>query len=248
MDEKNQTTQDLGRALARYQGRDATAALIMFALGIAGMMAGAWAILTIRPPSDLRGLGAGGIIAGGLFILGSLEGLINAFRDYEIIIFERGFKYSTIMESRAVRWEEVIAVWQAAYKRGPKGPASTLIYTILLKDKKKLVLNNDRFKNVEGLGETIQREVTRRLMPQYIQTLNSGGTINFGKLTLSKQGISNGKELVPWSQIRDVKIRNGVIAINKEGKWLAWSSILASQIPNLFVFLDLVDQAVGVRI
>jgi hypothetical protein len=42
-------------------------------------------------------------------------------------------------------------------------------------------------------------------------------------------------------------VRNGVIAIWREDKWLTWSSILASEVPNMFVFLSLVDQIVGVR-
>jgi hypothetical protein len=38
-----------------------------------------------------------------------------------------------------------------------------------------------------------------------------------------------------------------VVRIRKAGKWLSWSKVQAREIPNLYVFLTLVDQIIGVN-
>ena len=233
----------MGRLIKKYEGRSAVGPLLIFILGMGMVMASVWAFMGQSLPNYLRAF----VVAGVLFALVGIDGVVKALREYSITLYEGGFEYSTITENRLVRWNEVVSVWQKILTRGANGPITQTIYTLLLKDKKKLVLDNERFKDMLGLGKTIQHEVTRCLMPQYVQTLNSGGTAQFGKLAITNQTISNGKESIPWSQVKEVRVRNGVIAIWKEDKWLIWSSILAADIPNMFVLLSLVDQIVGVR-
>jgi hypothetical protein len=233
----------MGRLIKKYEGRSAVGPFFMFLLGMGMVAASIWAFMDPSLPNYIRGF----VVAGVLFAIVGIDGVIKALREYNITLYEGGFEYSTISENRIVRWNEVVTVYQWILQRGPNGPVTQTRYTLFLQDKKKLVLDNEHFKDVLGLGKTIQHEVTRRLMPQYVQTLNSGGTAQFGKLSISNQAISNGKESIPWSQVKKVQVRNGMIAIWKEDKWLTWSSIQASDVPNLFVLLSLVDQIVGVR-
>ena len=233
---------ELGRLIARYEGRGFAGPFIGFILAAAVTLVSVWSYVDPNAPSWLRPYW----VPGGIFLLVTGGAVINGLREYQVEIHEQGFVYSTVFETVNVHWEDVSAVWQAKRARQRNGPTTSATYTILLKNKKKLVLDNERFKNAEGLGDTIQKEVTRRLMPKYIELLRSGGTAKFGKLSISQQGISNGKETIPWSQVQAVRINNGIININKEGKWLGWANVMAYEIPNLFIFLGLVDQIVGV--
>jgi hypothetical protein len=36
-------------------------------------------------------------------------------------------------------------------------------------------------------------------------------------------------------------VNRGVVTVKKEGKWLSWSTIRAATVPNLFVFMALVN-------
>jgi len=47
--------------------------------------------------------------------------------------------------------------------------------------------------------------------------------------------------------VEAVKIARGIITISREGQWLSWSKVQAGEIPNLYVFLTLVDQIIGVN-
>jgi Family of unknown function (DUF6585) len=233
---------ELGRMIARYKGRGVTGPFIGFILAAAVTLVSIWSYVDPSAPSWLRPYW----VAGGIFLLVTGGAVINGLREYQVDIHEQGFVYSTVFETANVRWEDVSAVWQAKCARQRNGPTTSATYTVLLKNKKKLVLDNERFKNAEGLGDTIQKEVTRRLMPRYSELLKTGGTAKFGKLSISRQGLSNGKETILWAQVKAVRINNGIININKEGKWLGWANVMAYEIPNLFVFLGLIDQIVGI--
>ncbi len=233
----------MGRLIKKYEGRSAVGPLLLLILGVGMTFASLWAFIDSSMPNYIRGFA----VAGVLFAIIGIDGVIKALGRYCMMIYEGGFEYSSTTENRLVRWSDIISVWQKILTRGANGPVTRTIYTLLLKDEKKLVLDNNRFKDALGLGKTIQHEVTRCLMPQYVRMLNSGGTAQFGKLSMTNLAISNGKESIPWVEIKGVRVRNGVIAIWKEDKWLTWSSILASEVPNMFVFLSLVDQIVGVR-
>jgi hypothetical protein len=234
---------ELGRLTARYEGRGVIGPFLGFLVALGITLAGIWPYMDPNAPTWLRGLW----VPGGIFLLVTGGAVINGLREYQVEIREQGFVYSTVFETANVYWDDVTAVWQAKRARQRNGPTTSATYTILLKNKKKLVLDNERFKNAEGLGDTIQKEVTRRLMPKYIDRLKTGGVAKFGKLSISRQGISNGKETIPWPQVKAVRINNGIININKEGKWLHWSSVMAHEIPNLYIFLELIDQVVGIR-
>ena len=236
-------THELGKFLVRYEGRGVVGPFLAFvvALGVTG--ASIWSYTNPSAPTWLRPMW----IAGGLFLLVAGGAVITALRGYEVNIHEKGFAYSTIFETANVYWEEVTAVWEAKRMRERNGPTTHASYTVLLKNGKKLVIDNELFKKAEELGDGIQKQVTRCLMPKYIELLRSGGTAKFGKLSINNQGISNGKEMIPWPQVRDIRINLGYFNINKDGKWLAWSSVMAAHIPNLYVFLGLVDQIVEIR-
>lgn len=75
----------------------------------------------------------------------------------------------------------------------------------------------------------------------------AGSTITFGPLSVSQQGVSNGKELLPWYQIKGIEIQRGTVMVKKEGKRLNWSSVRVPQIPNFFVFNALVDHVITAK-
>jgi hypothetical protein len=234
---------ELGKFLVRYEGRGVIGPFLAFvaALGVTG--ASIWSYTDPSAPTWLKPMW----IAGGMFLFVAGGAVITGLRSYEVDIHEKGFVYSTTSEIANVYWDDVTAVWQAKRTRERNGPTTHASYKVLLKNGKKLTIDSELFKDPEGLGDGIQKQVTRCLMPKYVELLRSGGTAKFGKLSINHHGISNDQEIIPWSQVRDIRINLGYININKDGKWLTWSSVRAANIPNLYVFLGLVDQIVEIK-
>lgn len=184
----------------------------------------------------------------GLVLLAvGIGSLVSLFRNLNlrVLLCSGGLLRTSGGNVEIVRWDQVEAFWQAVTKRYYNGvyTGTTHLYTLRRNDG--IVFKfNDTIGKVEALGNAIQREVTRILLPKFINAYNAGSTVNFGPLSINQQGISNSKEMLPWSQYKDMQVRRGIISVKKEGKWLNWSSIGVARIPNFYVFMSLLDYAV----
>ncbi|HEU5227713.1 MAG TPA: DUF6585 family protein [Ktedonobacteraceae bacterium] len=164
------------------------------------------------------------------------------YHSWHVYVCTDGFAFTRGNAIEAFRWDQIEAMWQSVTKHYTNGvyTGTTHIYTVRSRDGRKVVLN-DKFANVEQLGNTISQQITNYLLPQVVSAYNAGNTITFGPLSISKQGVSNSKELLPWSQIKEMGVNRGVVTVKKEGKWLSWSSVMVAKVPNIFVFMALVN-------
>ncbi len=164
------------------------------------------------------------------------------YRSWHVYVCTGGFVFRRGNKIEAFRWDQIEAMWQAVTKRYTNGihTGTTHKYTVRRKDGGQVIFN-DRFTDVEELGNTISHEITNYQMPQAINAYNAGNTVPFGPLSISMQGISNGKELLPWSQVKDIDVKQGVVTVKKEGKRLNWSSVRVTQVPNVFVLMALIN-------
>lgn len=185
------------------------------------------------------------VIFGGCFIFAAiyyfLYGLI--YKSWGVYVFEHGFLFKKGNEApQPFRWDQVEAVWYQVTRHYRNGiyTGTTHRYRVRRKDGYQIVLN-DRFTNVGQLGDTINNQVTKVLLPQVIAAYNAGQTITFGPLSVNRQGLLNVLgNLLPWSEITGIDIQRGYVAVSRAGKWLKWSNQPVANIPNVFVFIALV--------
>jgi hypothetical protein len=238
---------ELGTPLTEHKGKlfsRFAMAIILTGLGVFATLGG---ILALSEDTSLAlCVGAFGlaVLAGGLFMGG------RAFieRDHRVNVFQHGIIETKGGVEKIVRWDDITAIWQAVtiHKRYGMTVNTTHLYTLQMTGGGQIKFN-DSIKNVEQLGNTMQQEVSNRLLPRALETLKSGGTVSFGKLSVSPQGLSNGKETIPWNEIKKVAINRGIITVRKEGKLFNWSNVTVAQTPNVFVFVSLVDRIVGIN-
>ncbi len=169
-------------------------------------------------------------------------------RGQVVTVFADGLTRTQYGKTLTLRWEEITSVWQQVTKHYYNGvyTGTTHVYTVQKTDSTKIKFN-DAVKNVEQLGNTIQDEVTQRLLPLAITSLSSGETITFGKLGINVTGLTWGDKSLLWSEIEGVQINKGVLSIKKQGKWLKWANITVSSIPNLLIALTLINRMTEVN-
>jgi hypothetical protein len=239
----------LGSPVAAYKPRSARRTLSLVG-GFVLCVAGGFAMLYSgmgRVPSDDRIP----IILLGVFLAfigwAVIETWIRAW-GLSAQVYTDGFIRTRFNQQEICRWDDIVAVWQYVVKRYYNGvyTGTTHTYTIQKRDGTKLKFD-DTLGNVEQLGNTIQEEVARRLLPLAIAAYNRGEPVPFGKLSLSGQGLSWGDKTLPWSEVQGVQINKGYLTVKKQGKWLRWANISVSQIPNLLVALTLIDRIVGLN-
>jgi hypothetical protein len=85
-----------------------------------------------------------------------------------------------------------------------------------------------------------------RLQPALLQSLADGTTLFFGPLALDRLSLRLGRfvDPVPWEQILLIQVEKGhlVVELKKEGLSPHQFSVPVSKIPNLELFLHLVEQ------
>ncbi|GIH20849.1 DUF6585 family protein [Rugosimonospora africana] len=188
---------------------------------------------------------------GVLLLLACAFGAVQFARSFSVTrsprrihLYAGGFVYVDPPAAPVVyRWDLIPAVYQSITKhyRNSVYTHTTYVYTVHGQGDAKVVLTNfwDR---IEALGERIEREVTRVHLPMAVAALQRGEPLRFGDLTVAPNGlISEKRGLLPWSDIEKVQVRAGFIHVSRAGKWLSWSNTQVAHIPNLFVFLTLVD-------
>lgn len=244
----SQQAHELGQPLGQWKVRSSYLSkyyirggiLAIFGLGL--MLCGLLGLFAEEGGVELLACcGSVGLIVGGLGLTIGVETLKE--RDLEVQVFTEGLIYTKRGEHTLARWDDITAVWQEKtdYKRYGMTTYTVRKFTIQLRDGHEFHLDNT-LDEIETLGQTIQNQITQRQLPQAIQSLKEGATVSFGKkLAVSTQGLSNGKETIPWNQVQSVRINQGIITIQKQGKWFDWSSIRVANTPNVFVFVALIE-------
>jgi hypothetical protein len=163
----------------------------------------------------------------------------------QVQVFEHGFLYKKGSETRLFRWSEIENIKQEIVRMYVLffPVESIYVYTIQKYNGESLELNK-YIRNVQHLGALIQKESFKYLIPRVQELYNTGDKVSFGKFSISQAGIYNGKEILPWNMVASIKIDNGHILIKKAGQLLKWAYIPVSKIPNIYVFIYLVEEII----
>jgi hypothetical protein len=159
-------------------------------------------------------------------------------------LYEQGVAYRARGPVQQVRWDEIEAVWQAVTKHYHNGvyTGTSHSYTVQTKTGQKLTFNDSFGKGIELLGQGLQQGTAERLLPRYWQALQAGQKLTFGPLALDRDKLYADKKELPWTEIKAIKIERGNISIKKDKGWLAWANATVPQIPNFYVFFELMGR------
>ena len=149
-----------------------------------------------------------------------------------------GFVFLKGTVATAYRWDQVSFVWQriVAYYRYGIRTGTSYKYTVQRSDGVQIVMT-EMFRNINQLGDRLQREVSNRLAPQALAAVKAGQTLPFGPFSLNWQGLTTPRESIPWGQIQQVSAKAGMVTIQRRGERTGASYGGTDKVPNLYVFL-----------
>ena len=171
----------------------------------------------------------------------------NQEKGMSVQIYADGIVSTKNGRSTAMRWDEVIDLGViVVYNR----QIHSSFYTYTLKDVSgqtlRLNLTPGHFENAEQLSQTIQQEVTRRQLGRAMTTLNAGEPVQFGPLTITQEGIQNGRKTLPWSEFKEIALtQKGNFVVRAHDKATSWARIDMVKMSNVFTFVALADQITG---
>ena len=164
-------------------------------------------------------------------------------RDLRVQIFTDGFTRIMPGQTDVIRWDEVAEVVQNVIQsyRGNVRTNTTHIYTIRLTNGRKFVFNGQVDK-IAGLGSVLQQHCAAAMLPRAREAYQAGESVTFGPFSVSRAGISKGKTTLPWEQVEQVELSQGVLHVRKKGERRDWAFAMASKVPNLPVLMALANQ------
>jgi hypothetical protein len=242
----------LGQPVARFEGGGGAGAIVgaLVFWGIGGFLF----FTAFSPSSTSRSSAADAapiiLIIGGLLVLAGFWTLFNWLRNRGMFVqvYNDGLARINGSKIEVARWDDVREVWQSITKHYRNGvyTGTTYLYTLQTADGRRLRFSNE-VKNIEQLGNTIQQQVSSRLLPKFVAAYNNGQAVPFGPFAISKDGVMHGKKSLSWAEVEGVSINNGYIHFKKQGGWFNWANVAAAAVPNLLIFLSLVDHIVGLK-
>ncbi len=93
-----------------------------------------------------------------------------------------------------------------------------------------------------ALGRAVCDYVSRARLPGALEALARGESLPFGDITVSAEGVQGETGVIPWSSIRAVEVKDGSVRIRPEGRSRPLSSAPVGTVPNLPLFMTLVER------
>lgn len=161
-----------------------------------------------------------------------------------VYVYDAGFVYGDGAGGFEVyRWDAISTVFQRIVTTSVYGvnTSTQYLYTITRADGQTVKLSH-YIRDIARLGPHVALQVSRAQLPAVQQALVAGQGVVFGDMTVTAQGVTAKRGLVPWSEINGAKIARGYVTVSRQGKFLPLSNKPAAKIPNLPLFLALVEQ------
>ena len=189
------------------------------------------------------------------------ENVIGQFKNTGVRVyeFEHGLVRQKSGESPQVfRWDRIAQVYQgnaAEYLNGVY-TGTRFGYAIVRDDGLSMSISgtyldprlarnadpNSTSSKYEALGRSIVLKVSNIQLPRALETLNNGGSLTFGDMTISVAGVQAARYgVVPWSEITEVKVEKGRIRISRANMFLALSNRPIGKIPNFPLSITLAE-------
>jgi hypothetical protein len=224
--------------------RGGVARIVFGIFGALMLILGILVVIPSPSSSSSTGDSSGTIFAGVVFIAMALGffALLFTWRGAHAQLFQQGFIISRAGKTTSARWDDITSVTQKVTRVRTYGiPVWTnYLYIIALANGETVRVNN-AFGKTGKLGDTIQQMSANALLPRAVASYQSGASLPFGKISISRAGVSNGKETVPWSNITQFSVQSGSVVIRRKEKRLPWLMTPVAKTPNVYVLMALVD-------
>lgn len=109
---------------------------------------------------------------------------------------------------------------------------------IYLNTGKSIELTN-RYQNIPRLVEIVKSIIYPLIWPSIKSTFRSGGSAQFGRLTLTRENLKIAKKIFPWESVDGLRVESGMLVVELRDD--SDHQVPIAAIPNLELLLQFVD-------
>ncbi|RMF03059.1 MAG: hypothetical protein D6768_06775 [Chloroflexi bacterium] len=160
----------------------------------------------------------------------------------KVELFTNGFVYADWRSKLVFRWDAITEVYVTPRYYKNQSRIINWMITVRRNDGQQAEIGGLEY--VSRLGQLIQTEVAKHLLPQTLKAYQSGQKVQFGpQLSLSLEGVHSDKKTLPWPQVADIKLdgRNNVIILQKD-KQMPWDQIRSDRVGNPLILKAILNK------
>jgi hypothetical protein len=147
-----------------------------------------------------------------------------------------------------IAWDEISALTSSVTRFVHGGVVSQTLHAYIIErahgPKQAL---SDHTEDVGEIGDVLEREVTRRLVPRFRQQLERAETVVFGPFTLTARGVQHKTKQLAWHDFAAVDLRGGMLRVFQHGQSSAWASVRFGALKNAGSLLALLEERAARR-
>jgi len=229
---------------AAYTGR------ILLALGVLGLVVGLWATQDDPRPSSHPAL-----MWISIGLVGAFAALWIVLGKTVLTISDSGVRRESVSGQQEMAWNQItetryrvipINVYAhfglvgALLAMSSKSRRAQLSLELVGSDGKKLKVTSIFRDASDAIGS-----ILGRILPPMVQSvkarLQRGETVQFGGIGLSTAAVIWKSNSIPVSQITKAERVGSNLQVKRQGKWLAAISVRSDKVPNVLVFLEVLE-------
>ncbi len=176
----------------------------------------------------------------------------------EIAIHAEGVRRVTVFSATEIPWADVsetryrvipiqvgglvgVAARAAAQRLGGRAAATSMRLTVVSREGPRILVTSNYEHASDAIG-VILGKVQPPILAEARRRVDGGDTVLFGPLGVSREGVSwKGKPPIPFAELSSARIVGQYLRLRRKGKMLDVAKARSDKVPNVLVFLDLIE-------
>jgi hypothetical protein len=243
----------MASASMAYGERRFTAAYtirILSTLGVLGLVVGLWAA-----QDDPRTSSHPELVWLSMGLLVGVVALWVVLGKSALTISDSGVRRESVLGQQEMAWSQIVetryrvipvntyahfGLIGALLAMSSKSGRAMFTLELISNDGKKLKVTSTFRKADEAIGI-----IFARILPQMVENvkarLRRGETVEFGGVKLSATVVTWKNNSTPVSEISKAELAGTYLKVKRQGKWLAAISVRSDKVPNVLVFLEVLE-------
>lgn len=222
---------------------------ILLALGVLGLVVGLWAAqddprISVHP----------GLLIASVALLLAVCAIGVVLSNSVLIINDSGIRRESAFGQTEITWDQIMMTRYRVVAMNVYAHLGLIGAVVAMTSKSgaqftlELISHDGRILKVTSNFRDADEAVgiiLARILPPMVQTakakLQRGETVHFGGIDLSATTITWKGRSIPLSQIAKAELVRSNLQIKQQGKWRAAISVRSDRVPDVLVFLELLE-------
>jgi hypothetical protein len=250
-DDAPEEVRRLGEPLAVFHGGRLVLALcwIFGVLALLVGLGGLIGLITLFAEAPAKGGGVRSSFKLMILGIGALSvgiGLIRKARasgGLRVFVCTEGIARARREQTKVMRWENINVVKRIVDAKKQELTIATPAQLILVDREGRELVFNETISDLRELRQMVEEHTLKFMLRPAIEAFQSGARIGFGDVSVSPEGIHNGRDTLPWDLFESAEVSKGrLVLYSSNGKRL-FGRVDLSKVPNVHVLLALAEHA-----